>query len=248
MIEGYQNKIRNIDPTVSIITIEAIVFKISTLYCGMKVDDTSEALIRESAKFIQSNYKDLGIDEILLAFELAAQSKFSGVNIKAYGGIFSISIIGDVIEAYKTYRGKIIYKVLDEQEKIEKSQKFEEEKDQRNSIAMDSFMKDVEENIISVQNDETPKWDEWEKVPAIFAEKALRLKLIDIDGKRQIWERARLATRHNAIKDSRDNKSSNNYSATQIVKSNFEGMYFQNAAERVYAMMVVFQYIQMHKI
>ena len=62
----------------------------------------------EAAEFVIDQFGGLNIGEIRLAFRLAAAGEFEGVKLIAYYGTFTVGMLGEVLAAYKEYRGEAV--------------------------------------------------------------------------------------------------------------------------------------------
>lgn len=87
------------------------------------------ATLRTCTNFIVDMYPQMSINELELAFNLAAAGKFEGVNLETYFGKFTVTILGKILKSFSQLRnkvfiqqGKLIEKEIKEQEKqLEKS-------------------------------------------------------------------------------------------------------------------------------
>jgi len=225
------------------------------MYCGMKEGDaTPLETFQESCRFVVDCYGMLGMNEIREAFRLAASYQFPDVDIKAYGGIFSISMLGDVLTAYKDYRSKVLYNFEVAKDKIEKNENepSEESKSIMNTIAINSFISDIERNIELVKAGKFPKWETWERVPGVFAEKVLKAKKLNIpqELKDKIWYKAGEMAKVEVFRASRDLKHPKRGLAKIAIDLKFTGEseYFRTEKEGIYSKLLIFEYIQSHKI
>lgn len=65
-----------------------------------------EHLIRECSNFIIKQFPSISLEEIALAFQLAASHKIEA-DLRAFNGVFSIAMLGGVLSAYLLYRNRI---------------------------------------------------------------------------------------------------------------------------------------------
>ncbi len=69
---------------------------------------TDVSTFSEAAEFVINQFGGLNIEEIRLAFRLAAAGEFEGVSLRAYFGTFTVGMLGEVLLAYKQYRGEAV--------------------------------------------------------------------------------------------------------------------------------------------
>lgn len=70
--------------------------------------NTKDLVFDEAAEFVIDQFGLLNIGEIRLAFRLAAAGEFEGVRLVAYYGTFTVGMLGEVLAAYKDYRGEAV--------------------------------------------------------------------------------------------------------------------------------------------
>ena len=70
--------------------------------------NTKDLVFDEAAEFVIDQFGFLNIGEIRLAFRLAAAGEFEGVTLRAYFGTFTVGMLGEVLAAYKEYRGEAV--------------------------------------------------------------------------------------------------------------------------------------------
>lgn len=249
MVNGFNNKIRSLDKVEAERKIQALLTICAKLYCGMVSDESTPLLMQFAAEYVIKSHAGLGIDEIKLAFVYAIDGK-TNANVKAYGGVFSIAMLGEILTAYREHRNKVINKVLDEQEKQKREQiNFisDDIKEQMNARTLSEFMIDVNENIIDVQQERKPKWNTYDKVPAKLAELAINAGKIEVSDefRNNVWSLTENLAKRQLNQEAQVFK---NPHALTEVRNRFNGQYFQNSRQLIFAQLLIFQYIQMHKI
>lgn len=249
MVNGFNNKIRNIDKVEAERKLQALLTICAKLYCGMVSDESTPLLMQFAAEYVIKSHAGLGIDEIKLAFVYAIDGKINA-NVKAYGGVFSIAMLGEILTAYKDHRNKVINRVLDEQERQRREQINyipEDIKEQMNARTLSEFMIEVNENIIDVQEDRKPKWSTYDKVPAKLAELAINAGKIEVSDefRNNVWDLTENLAKRQLNQEAQVFK---NPHALTEVRNRFNGQYFQNSRQLIFAQLLIFQYIQMHKL
>lgn len=73
--------------------------------------NTSEMVFDECVEFLATQFGALNIGEVRHAFRLAAAGELGEVNLKAYHGVFTVAMLGEVLTAYMVYRGRIVAEV-----------------------------------------------------------------------------------------------------------------------------------------
>jgi len=219
------------------------------IYCGMNENKSgSDEIIKESCRFVYEMYKWIGIHEIREAFKLAAVNTFEGVDIKAYGGIFSIAMLGDILTGYRQYRNKIILKFEAEEEKMKDNSESIKGK---NAIARAKIKEDIELAIIAVQSDQQPIWETWHDVPANYAEVAVSENFIEVshDFKSKIWEKSKQLSLKELSDAASDLSNFSEAKQARIKLTNaIETQQFPDNAKRIYSKLLIFEYVQSHKL
>lgn len=95
---------------------------------GADSNSTTSAVWSEALVLIKKSFSDFGPDEIIQAFRLAAANRLS-CDVTAYRGVFTTSILGDILSAYRVWRNKIVAELV-EIEHREKEEKAKEAKRQ----------------------------------------------------------------------------------------------------------------------
>ena len=116
IVNGYRNKIRDLDQTEAVNYLQKSLAYLTKLYMGVQLGKEDTPLLVEGADFVRTKYSHLGIEEIREAFRLANELQ---VNLKAYYGTFSLISIGELLDAYTKYRNRAINSLIDEQKKID---------------------------------------------------------------------------------------------------------------------------------
>lgn len=75
-------------------------------YCGAR--NTDDLAYEELAELIVAEYAHIGVSEIRGAFRAAAAGKLGDIDLNAYYGQFSGTMLGRLLTAYDTYRKTII--------------------------------------------------------------------------------------------------------------------------------------------
>lgn len=200
--------------------------------------------IQESCRFVLDQFSWISVHEIELAFKLSASNTFENVEMKAYGGIFTIAMLGDILTAYKIYRNKIIQKFEIENDKIiqEENQK---EIDRKNAEARLIIKNNIDKAIELRKNNEY-LWECWQDVPAHYAKIALEHGFIEIehDFKKLVYEKAQQLAKKQLIEKSQDLR--NIYeakNAKRILMEFIEKPLNNEHSHTIYAKLLIFEYI-----
>ena len=84
-------------------------------YCGAA--KTDDLVYDELVEFVVTQYGHLAVGEIREAFRLAAAGKLGEVNLASYYGLFTVAMLGEVLNAYGRYRQQIVAELM----KVEKA-------------------------------------------------------------------------------------------------------------------------------
>ena len=130
--EGTQAPLRSFPREEATEGVLRMLYLCASLYMGAKPpenkDDVDKIMLyQKAASFILDNFAWISAKEIDEAFALASSGKIKA-NLKAYYGTFSIEAIGELLQAYKVYRNRVLAAV---QEEIKRKEKQEEEKANR---------------------------------------------------------------------------------------------------------------------
>jgi hypothetical protein len=251
VIEGYLSPIRDIPKEQIPKAVGGIISICATMYCGMQSERMLAETIQESVRFVYKNYPQLGVNEIREAFSLAAANVFSGVNMTAFFGTFTISMLGDILTAYSDYRNPIISKAYDQIIKLEQETKQETERGEKNALALNKIQQDIERAIIAVQSGEADLWESWHDVPVHYAEIAVREQWIEVspEFKKSIWEESKkLALRELGEMAADLSNFSQAKQAKIKLTDAIEKKTVPDAALRIYSKLLIFKYVKMHEV
>jgi hypothetical protein len=232
-------------------TIGAMVSLCATMYCGMQKEKMLTETIQESVRFVFKNYSFIGVQEIREAFSLAAANTFEGVNMTAFFGTFTISMLGDILSAYQKYRNPIIYKAYELIIKEETKIKEEGEKHQKNAQALTQIEQDIEQAIIAVQSGVPMIWESWHDVPVHYAEIAVREGWVEISAemKKVIWEKAKAYALRDIQAVASDLSNFSEAKQARIsLRTKIEAEIITDPAKRIYSKLLIFEYIKMHEL
>ena len=174
-VSGYRNKIRDLPPQEAINHLQKSLAYLTKLYMGVQLKKEDTPLLVEGADFVRSKYGHLGLEEIREAFRL---SQILHVSLKAYYGTFSLISIGELLDAYTKYRNKVINQLLDEQQKIERAKRKEEEKGEKNKEAVQDAIESF--NLAVKSKNELPMYEHWAAIPQNWYDILLREGLIKV--------------------------------------------------------------------
>lgn len=96
-------------------------------YCGAA--KTDELVYDEVVLFVMSRFGHLGIQEIREAFRLAAAGDFE-VDLSTYYGLFTVKLMGDVLNGYNNYRNRVVQAFARSQSEKEADEKHQSRKDE----------------------------------------------------------------------------------------------------------------------
>lgn len=89
------------------LAVAAVLKNCAKTYCGASKID--ESTIEEMGVFVLDRFGMYGVAEIELAFSLAASGELGDdVDLKSYYGQFSVAALGGVLNAYRSYRSRIV--------------------------------------------------------------------------------------------------------------------------------------------
>ena len=252
VITGYYNPIRTMPKDDVKNYLSLAISNAGKAYSGMKEGDkTMPEVIQECVRFTYDQFSSIGVNEIMDAFKLAAANKFDNVDIRAYGGVFTVSLLGDVLNAYSKYRNKIISKYLELKDIEQKAANKEQEREEKNKTAMTQIQQDIEKAIIAVQLGEADLWESWHDVPVHYAEIAVREQWIEVspEFKKTIWEESKkLALRELGEMAADLSNFSQAKQAKIKLTDAIEKKTVPDAALRIYSKLLIFKYVKMHEV
>ncbi len=245
IISGYENPIRTMDNS-SIATGLSIAIPLcAELYCGIRKSEFNENVLVECVKFVVKHYADLGVIEIKEAFEMASTNKFQNVNMKAYYGQFNISMLGDILTAYKIERNKVLNKILDQHQKSQNNQIDESEVRRRNLMARQQVIKEFQIE----QSSKSKKFTHFSDIPNHWSKILIEEGIISLNDnrKREIWSEAQESVKNNLRHTAND--FTNLYeakNARHILKlyENPENQSFKEKATVLYGKLYVWEFLK----
>lgn len=193
MILGYENPIRNQDDSLVGPALGVSLSLCAEIYCGIKKDGLNEDVLVECIKFVYRNYKDLGLLEIREAFDLCANNKFDNVNMRAYYGQFNVSMLGDILSAYKSERNKVLNKIMYEHERAISGESFMDIIEHKNYVARQEVIAEFKAEIEKKRNGKELKYKTVDDIrihwPRILIDKGI-IELPE-SRKRELWNEAK---------------------------------------------------------
>ena len=246
---GYSYPIRSMNEEQAESNIEAILKLCGVSYLGIKQDTNNGIAIGESIGFVLSKFPMLGIEEIREAFELASIGYFEGVELKAYFGAFTISLLGAVLSAYLKYRNGIVAEMLNASEMAEKEAKKAIEAEEKNKAAR-AYAIQVINEALEMAKDGFQKWESAKEIPSNYSDIALKNGLINPskEQKLQIWIDAQaeakkefidIAMNPNDIKSSREAKM-----ILAKLNKGEQDIKFKDAAVRIYSRLILWEFVK----
>jgi len=215
------------------------------LYCGIRKNEFNETVLLESMRFVLKHYSDLGVIEIKEAFEMASTNKFQNVNMKAYYGQFNISMLGDILTAYKIERNKILNKILDQHQKSQNNQIDESEVRRRNLMARQQVIKEFQ----TEQSSKSKKFTHFSDIPNHWSKILIEEGIISLSDnrKRELWTEAQESVKNNLRHTAND--FTNLYeakNARHILKlyENPENQSFKDKATVLYGKLYVWEFLK----
>ena len=215
------------------------------LYCGIRKNEFNETVLLESMRFVLKHYSDLGVIEIKEAFEMASTNKFQNVNMKAYYGQFNISMLGDILTAYKIERNKILNKILDQHQKSQNNQIDESEVRRRNLMARQQVIKEFQ----TEQSSNNKKFTHFSDIPNHWSKILIEEGIISLNDnrKRELWTEAQESVKNNLRHTAND--FTNLYeakNARHILKlyDNPENQSFKDKATVLYGKLYVWEFLK----
>jgi hypothetical protein len=251
IIDGYLSPIRDMPKDKIPQSVGGIIGLCATIYCGMQKDKVLPEVLQESVRFVYKNYPMIGVNEIREAFSMAAANQFEGVNMTAYFGTFTVSMLGDILSPYANYRNAILSKALDYAKQQEKQAKADAEREQKNNAAREKIKTDIEQAIIQIQTDSSLFWPTWHEVPVHYAEIAIQNNYIEVDSdfKQKIWQEAKIEAKRELIEQASDlSNLADARKAKELLRKHIESEVISEPAKRIYSKMLIFNYILIHKI
>lgn len=86
--------------------------KIAYIYCSIPRESMIAYGFDEIASVLKRSYSDMTLEEIVLAFELAALRKIDA-NLTSYGAGFNLQMVGEVLEEYKKWKMSVKWNLLE---------------------------------------------------------------------------------------------------------------------------------------
>lgn len=130
MLDGIEQSIaRSTDRQAVEILLDSEIRFCAENYCG--ATNLTDELLEDAVETVLEKYPFLGIKEIRAAFKAGASEAFE-VNMIAYKGIFTITMLCNILSGYSLYRHRIKEEIMrhndqqEENQRIEKQREFEQ--------------------------------------------------------------------------------------------------------------------------
>ena len=108
--------------------------------------------IQECSKFIIEMFPMIGLQELRLAFSMAAAGKFENLNLETYYGKFSVQFLGKMLKAYLAKRKAVIAKI-EHQLSLESSKQDKKETIKKNEEAKQAVIVKYNEVLAAFKQD-----------------------------------------------------------------------------------------------
>lgn len=175
-------------------TIAAMVRRDERLVFGLKIDlefcaatycgapNTLPETIGEGVKFVQAQFSHFNITEIREAFRLAAAGKIEA-DLKAFYGLFTIQMLGNVLRAYDDYRTAIFREV-----RAKVAQMEDERGNEYRAEAMKEKFGTIAEQFDDLKQSNT-KYERWQDLPEWFCRRVIEEDLagLTLEEKGKAW-------------------------------------------------------------
>ena len=193
MIFGYEYPMRNQNDKELGPAIGAALSLCAEIYCGIKENTMNENVLVECSKFVYKYYKDLGILELKEAFEMAANNKFERINMKAFYGQFNVSMLGDILSAYKSERNKVLNKIMYEHERAVSGESFMDIIEHKNYVARQEVIAEFKAEMEKRKNGQELKYKTIDDIRIHWPRILIDHGIIElpIERKREIWNEAK---------------------------------------------------------
>lgn len=193
MIIGYDNPMKNQEDTEVGIALGLSLSVCAEIYCGIKEDTLNKAVLVECTKFVYRHYRDLGLKEIKEAFDMCANNKFDNVNMKAFYGQFNVSMLGDILSAYKSERNKVLNKIMYEHERAISGESFMDIIEHKNYVARQEVIAEFKEQIERKNKGLQLKYKTSDDIRLHWPKILIDNGIIDLPEvrKREIWKEAK---------------------------------------------------------
>jgi hypothetical protein len=193
MILGYESPIRNMTKDDILSSLSIALPICAELYCGIRKSEFNETVMVEAIQFIYNYYGELGAVEIKQAFEMASANKFEKVDMKAYYGQFNISMLGDILSAYKSKRNNVMNKVISEHEKNVAGDTFWNEVEHKNYLARQKVIAQFKEQLEKKRKGLQLDYKHWDELWMYWAKILVDQKIVELPEtrRRQLWSEAK---------------------------------------------------------
>ena len=177
----FQDNIRALakqDPSRAALELTVIVEFCAKTYCGGV--KTERIVYEEAVRFAMARFGHLNPEEIKQAFSLGASGSLD-VNMATYYGIFTVSMLGEILLAYDNYRSRIVMEIL----------RVEREQQEANKKSTWDENEWGRQRLRKFQNLESPTYSDFSETDYNYF-----LKTGDLvhtqEEKRKAWDDARL--------------------------------------------------------
>lgn len=231
------------DDVLTIAALQTQIEHCASAYCG--APSTPVETLKEATRFVENQFGHLTVLEIAEAFRMAASGRIEA-DLKAYHGVFSVRILGEVLAAYEDFRALTFRQVraawLEQQEA--------EQQTARAAGMIERF--GTLGDQLQALRAKNHKFQTWQDVPLWFCRRCIQEGLIDLEVERKsaLWISAKawaIAQVETWLLDPLTSKSDRDrWRAGQIKNEDDSGCFpaeLRTEAEAAYSQMLLFEII-----
>jgi hypothetical protein len=218
------------------------------VYCGIKNDDLNDSVLSECVLFIYRNYKTISVNEIKLAFEMGANNEID-VNMIAYYGKFTVSMLGDILSEFSKRRNKLIIELQNLHQKNLRGETFVNEVDHKNFVARQEVIKEFKTELENVKKGLPRKYNSYEEIRIHWPKILIDNNIIQLDAetKSKLWEQAKHLVKREHQKKAADFTNMMEAKHNRALLKSFEeagNQTFQSKCDAIYSKLFVWEFLK----
>ena len=193
VVEGINHPIKKFSKIEVVGSLMPVLNNCAKSYLGVPERNLSGEVVASIAKFTKEKFGQLGVNEINLAFTMAAAGEFSSLNITPYYGTFSAVNVGAILNAYVTDTRNKIIQALDAAKKKIEEERTEEEITNKNQKAREEIINEFKA-AIEMKKEGIHKFQSWDEVPVHWGKVLIESGIIiyNAEEKKELYKRAKI--------------------------------------------------------
>lgn len=218
-------------------------------YLGISESKNDREVIRECIRFVNEKFSFLGSGEIRQAFSMCSAGEFKDLHLRAYFGIMTVDLLGQVLRAYKDFRKIEVAKIeVAKEERLQESKALEAEIRNKNARA---------EICIKIKQAISGEivFSAWESIPVHWGELAIQENIIQpsAECKKEIWQKSLELAKQSKLTEQAFARDAGKFILARNIQMFLETVEvgefnankdFKSIAKSIYSKLILFQFFK----